>query len=241
MQTSLPELPFMNYRKVELCPNATHSSDCCRFEKPVGRQMHGYGIPMRVAGMGTNGSGYGYRFTYPPPTKRVQEHIFWWRTDWDMANFVKIICYISFSLSSFYWLSWHSNSAPNVYFHFVLIILPHVTLSAFILISGFKCFSIVPNFYMHSRLPFHMLSLFFPCALTLFTTFSELLWHFIFLWLTLITLPTYPDAVYKLMYFLSSSSVCKLTLIHLLSYLLSKSPLSSQVSLSSLIALLILW
>ena len=42
-------------------------------------------------GMGTNRSGYGYRFTYPPPTKWVQEHLFWWRTDWDMANFVKII------------------------------------------------------------------------------------------------------------------------------------------------------
>ena len=105
----------------------------------------------------------------------------------------------------------------------------------------FQVFSIVPNFYMHSQLPFHMLSLFFPCALTLFTTFSELLWHFIFLWFILITFLTYPDAVYKPMYLLSSSSVCKLMLIHLLSYLLSKSSLYSQVSLFSLVTLLILW
>ena len=125
--------------------------------------------------------------------------------------------------------------------HFILIILPHVTLSAFILISSFKCFSIVPDFYMCSCLPFHMLSSFFPCAQTLFTTFSELLWHFIFLWLSFVTLPTYPNAVYKPMYLPSSSSVCKLTLIPLLSYLLSKSPLSSQVSLFSLITLLVLW
>ena len=54
-------------------------------------------------------------------------------------------------------------------------------------------------------------------------------------------LPTYSDAVYKLMYLLSSSSVCKLMLIHLLSHLLSKTSLSSQVSLFSLVALLILW
>ena len=48
-------------------------------------------------------------------------------------------CYISFSLSSF-------TDYPNIpillptLLHFLLIILPHVTLSAFILISGFKCF-----------------------------------------------------------------------------------------------------
>ena len=48
-------------------------------------------------------------------------------------------CYISFLLSSFYRLSRHSDSAPDVT-SFLLIILPHVTLSAFILISGFKCF-----------------------------------------------------------------------------------------------------
>ena len=165
-------------------------------------------------------------------------------------------CYISFSLSSFHQLSWHSDSTPNVYLHFILIILPHVTLSAFILISGFKYFSIVPDFYMcswlpfhmcswlpfHMRswLPFHMLSPSFPCALTLFKTFSELLWHFIFLWFILVTFPTYPDAVYKPLY-LSSSSVCKLMLIHLLSYLLSKSPLYSKVFLFSLVTLLILW
>ena len=59
--------------------------------------------------------------------------------------------------------------------HFLLIILPHVTLSAFILISGFKCFSNVPDFYMCSRSPFHMPSLLFPHALALFTIFSELL------------------------------------------------------------------
>ena len=150
-------------------------------------------------------------------------------------------CYIPFLLSSFYWLSQCSNSTPDVYIHFILIILPHVTLSTFILISGFKCFSIVPNFYMHSHLPFHMLSLFFPCALTLFMTFSELLWHFIFLWFILVMLPTYPNTVYKLLYLLSSSSVCKLTLIHLLSYLLSKSSLYSKVFLFYLVTLLVLW
>ena len=53
--------------------------------------------------------------------------------------------------------------------------------------------------------------------------------------------PTYPDAVYKLLYLLSSSSVCKLMLIHLLSCILSKSPLYSQVSLLSLVTLLVLW
>ena len=148
------------------------------------------------------------------------------------CEIVYYMCYISFLLSSFYRLSQRSDSAPDVT-SLCTDILPHVTLSAFILISGFKCFSIVPNFYMCSHLPFHMLSLFFPCALTLFTTFSELLWHFIFLWLTFVMLPTYPDAVYKPMYLLSSSSVCKLMLIHLLSYLLSKSPLSSQVPLFS--------
>ena len=83
-------------------------------------------------------------------------------------------CYISFSLSSF-------TNYPDVpiplpmLLHFLLIILPHVTLSAFILISGFKCFSNVPNFYMCSHLPFHMFSSLFPCALTLFMTISELL------------------------------------------------------------------
>ena len=160
---------------------------------------------------------------------------------WDSAtrqSGVLIDCYISFLLSSFYWLSWHSDSAPDVT---SLCTDYSSTCYTFILISGFKCFSIVPNFYMHSRLPFHMLSPFLPCAQTLFMTFSELLWHFIFLWLSFIMLPTYPDAAYKPMYLLISSSVCKLTLIPLLSYLLSKSPLSSKVSLFSLIALLVLW
>ena len=59
--------------------------------------------------------------------------------------------------------------------------------------------------------------------------------------LILITFLTYPDAVYKPLYLPSSSSVCKLMLIHLLSYILSKSPLYSQVSLCSLVALLVLW
>ena len=152
-----------------------------------------------------------------------------------LTNWMCFQCYISFSLSSYYQLSQCSNSTPDV----TSLCTDYSSTCAFILISSFKCFSIVPDFYMHSHLPFHMLSLFFPCALTLFTTFSKLLWHFIFLWLTFTTLLTYPDAVYKLMYLLSSSSVRKLTLIHLLSYLLSKSPLSSQVSLFSLIALLI--
>ena len=111
-----------------------------------------------------------------------------------------------FSLSSFYWLSWCSNSTPDISFHFKLIIFPHVTFSAFILISSFKYFSIVPDFYMCSHLPFHMLWLFFPCALTLFMTFSKLLWHFIFLWLILVTFPSYPNAVYKLLYLLKSLS-----------------------------------
>ena len=154
---------------------------------------------------------------------------------------VWVECYISFSLSSFHWLSWYSDSTPNVCLHFILIILPHVTFSAFILISSFKYFSIVPDFYMHSCLPFHMLWPFSPCALTLFTTFSKLLWHLIFLWLILVMFPIYPNAVYKLLYLLSSSSVCKLMFIHILLYLLSKSSLYSQVSLSSLVALLILW
>ena len=122
--------------------------------------------------------------------------------------------------------------------HFILIILPHVTLSAFILISSFKCFPIVPNFYMCSHLPFHMLSLFFPCALTLFTTFSELLWHLIFLCFILVTLPTYPNTVYKLMYlpvvlqfvnwcwFPSSSHIFSLSLLYLLKSLSSLSSLS---------------
>ena len=43
----------------------------------------------------------------------------------------------------------HSRHLPSLH----AIILPHVTLSAFILISSFKCFSIVPNFYMHPVYP----------------------------------------------------------------------------------------
>ena len=145
-----------------------------------------------------------------------------------------------FSSSSFYQLSQCSDSTLNV-LSLCAIILPHVTLSTFILIFSFKYFSIVPDFYMHSWLHFHMLSLFFPCALTLFTTFSKLLWHFIFLWLILVMLLTYPNTVYKPMYLPSSSSVCKLMLIHLLSYLLSNYSLYSKVSLFSLVTLLVLW
>ena len=102
-------------------------------------------------------------------------------------------------------------------------------------------FSNVPDFYMCSCSPFHMFSLSFPYALALFTTFSELLWHLIFLCFIFVTLPIHPDAVYKPMYLLSSSSVCKLTLILLLSYSLSKFSLSSQSSLYSLVTLLVLW
>ena len=110
-----------------------------------------------------------------------------------------------------YWLFFHMLHFPHLY-----------------LFPVSSVFSNVPDFYMCSRSPFHMLSLFFPCALTLFMTFSELLWHLIFLCFIFIMLLTYPDAVYKPMYLLSSSSVCKLTLILLLSYFLSKFPLSSQ-------------
>ena len=177
------------------------------------------------------------------PLSQLQAH---WRKMEDLriglqellvAADVQVRCYISFWLSSFYRLSRRSDSAPDA----TSFLTPHVTLSAFILISGFKCFSNIPDFYMCSRSPFHMFSFFFPCALTLFTTFSELLWHLMFVCFIFIMIPTYPDAVYKLMYLLSSSSVCKLMLILLLSYLLSKSPLYSQVSLLSLITLLVLW
>ena len=150
-------------------------------------------------------------------------------------------CYISFSLSSFlpiipmfrfrsqryfisYWLFFHMLHFPHLY-----------------LFPVSSVFSNVPDFYMCSHSPFHMFSLLFPYALTLFTTFSELLWHLIFLCFIFVMLPIYPDAVYKLMYLLSSSWVCKLTLILLLSYSLSKFPLSSQSSLYSLIVFLVLW
>ena len=151
------------------------------------------------------------------------------------------VCYISFSLSSFYRLSRHSDSTPDTT---SLLTDYSSTCYTFHIYTYFRFqvfFSNVPNFYMCSHSPFHMLSLFFPCALTLFTTFSKLLWHLIFLCFIFVTLPIYPNAVYKLMYLLSSSSVCKLTLILLLSYFLSKFPLSSQGSLSSLVALLVLW
>ena len=123
-----------------------------------------------------------------------------------------------------YWLFFHMLHFPHLY-----------------LFPVSSVFSNVPDFYMCSRSPFHMPSLFFPHALALFTIFSELLWHFIFLCFIFITFPIHPNAVYKPMYLSSSSSVCKLTLILLLSHLLSKSPLPSQSSLYSLVVLLVLW
>ena len=123
-----------------------------------------------------------------------------------------------------YWLLFHMLHFPHLY-----------------LFPVSSVFSNVPDLYMCSRSPFHMLSLFFPYALALFTTLSELLWHFIFLCFIFVMLPIHPDAVYKPMYLSSSSSVWKLTLILLLSYSLSKFSLSSQSSLHSLIALLVLW
>ena len=143
-------------------------------------------------------------------------------------------------LSSFYRLSQHSDSAPN-------LTSLHTDYSSTCYTFRIYTYFRFQVFFYCSQLLHALLftlphaSLFFPCAQTLFTTFSEFLWHCIFLWLIFVTLPTYPDAVYKLMYLPSSSSVCKLTLIPLLSYLLSKSPLSSQLSLFPLVALLILW
>ena len=120
-----------------------------------------------------------------------------------------------------YWLFFHMLHFPHLYLFLVSSV-----------------FSNVPDFYMCSHSPFHMLSFFFPCALTLFTTFSELLWHLIFLCFIFVMLPTYPDAVYKPMYLLSSSSVCKLMLILLLSYFLSKFPLPSVETLGFLTLIL---
>ena len=137
-------------------------------------------------------------------------------------------------IPTFRFRSWHYFISYWLFFH--MLYFPHLYL-----FPVSSVFSNVPDFYMCSRSPFHMFSLFFPYALTLFTTFSELLWHLIFLCFIFITLPIYPDAVYKPMYLLSSSSVCKLTLILLLSYSLSKFPLSSQSSLYSLVTLLVLW
>ena len=150
---------------------------------------------------------------------------------------VLYIIFVKFFLPiipTFWFCSRHYFTSYWLFFHMLHFL--HLYL---FLVSS--VFSNVLNFHMCSRSPFHMLSLFFPCALTLFTTFSKLLWHLIFLCFIFIMLPTYPNAVYKLMYLLSSSSVCKLTLILLLSYFLSKFPLSSQSSLSSLITLLVLW
>ena len=162
----------------------------------------------------------------------------WWR---QVTLGIISCCYISFSLSSFYRLSQHSDSAPDVTSFLADYSSTCYTSHIYTYFWFQVFFSNVPDFYMCSRSPFHMFSLFFPCALMLFTTFSELLWHFIFLCFIFITLPIHPDAVYKPMHLSSSSSVCKLTLILLLSYSLSKFSLSSQSSLYSLIALLVLW
>ena len=44
---------------------------------------------MRVAGMGTSGYGYGLRWRYPSAFEQVQKHIFWTKTEGDIANFAK--------------------------------------------------------------------------------------------------------------------------------------------------------
>ena len=107
--------------------------------------------------------------------------------------------------------------------HFLHLYLFPVS-SVSLMFLTFTCVPIYPSTCFHFS--FHVLCL--------FTTFSELLQHLIFLCFIFIMLPTYPDAVYKPMYLLSSSSVCKLTLILLLSYPLSKSPISfSSLSLLS--------
>ena len=160
-----------------------------------------------------------------------------WR--WDpCSGSVLYIIFVKFFLPiipTFWFRSRHYLISYWLFFH--MLHFPHLYL---FLVSS--VFANVPDFYMCSCSPFHMFSLFFPCALTLFTTFSKLLWHLIFLCFIFVALPIYPDTVYKPMYLLSSSSVCKLTLILLLlSYFLSKFPLSSQGSLSSLVALLVLW
>ena len=144
-----------------------------------------------------------------------------WFSFW---NFYHQPCYISFLLSSFYWLFFHMLHFLHLYLFLVS--------SVFLLFPTFTCTPIYPSTCFHFS--FHVLWL---CSRPFLSYYDTLY----FLWLTFIMLPTYPNAVYKLMYLLSSSSVCKLTLIHLLSYLLSKSPLSSQISLFSLIALLVLW
>ena len=159
------------------------------------------------------------------------------QVSWDKPPPVLYIIFVKFFLPiipMFRFRSWRYFTSYWLFFHMLHFL--HLYL-----FPVSSVFSNVPDFYMCSHSPFHMLPLFFPCALTLFTTFSKLLWHLIFLCFIFVTLPTYPDTVYKLMYLLSSSSVCKLMLILLLSYLLSKFPLSSQSSLSSLVALIVLW
>ena len=133
-------------------------------------------------------------------------------------------------IPTFRFRSWRYFISCWLFFH--MLHFPHLYL-----FPVSSVFSNVPNCYMCSRSPFHMFSLFFPYALALFTTFSKLLWHFIFLCFIFITLPIHPNAVYKPMYLSSSSSVCKLTLI----LLLSKFSLSFQSSLYSLVTLLVLW
>ena len=95
-------------------------------------------------------------------------------------------CYISFSLSSFYQLSWCSDSAPDVYLHFVLIILPHVTLSTFILFPVSSIFLLFPTF---------------TCAPISPSTYFHFSFHV--LWLCSQPFPSYYDTLY--FYELSSS------------------------------------
>ena len=85
----------------------------------------------------------------------------------------------------------------------------------------------------------HALPFTLPHAFTFLSMCSDsvhnLFWVTIFLWLIFVMLLTYPDAVYKLMYLPSSSSVCRFPSSHIFSlslfYLLKS--LSSLSSLSS--------
>ena len=102
----------------------------------------------------------------------------------------------------------------------------------FLMFLIFTCAPVHPSTCFHFS--FHMLWL---CSRP-FPSYHDILYFLCFIF---VTLPIHPDAVYKPMYLSSSSSVCKLMLIPLLSHLLSKSPLPSQSSLYSLVALLVLW
>ena len=115
-----------------------------------------------------------------------------------------------------YWLFFHM-------LHFLHLYLFPVS-SVFLMFLTFTCAPVHPSTCFH--FPFHML---WFCSRP-FPSYYDILYFLCFIF---VTLPIYPDAVYKLMYLLSSSSVCKLTLILLLSYSLSEFPLSSQSSLLS--------